>query len=55
LPGSPAIDAIPVASCTLATDQRGVSRPQPAGGNCDIGAFESYGYMIFLPVVLRNP
>jgi len=55
LPGSPAIDAIPVVSCTLATDRRGVSRPQPAGGNCDIGAFESYGYMIFLPVVLRNP
>ncbi|HET7378211.1 MAG TPA: choice-of-anchor Q domain-containing protein, partial [Anaerolineae bacterium] len=55
LPGSPAIDAIPVLSCTLATDQRGVSRPQPADGNCDIGAFESYGYMIFLPVVLRNP
>ena len=23
-----------------ATDQRGVSRPQPAGGNCDIGSFE---------------
>jgi hypothetical protein len=25
-----------------ATDQRGVARPQPAGGQCDIGAFE-YG------------
>jgi len=51
LPGSPALDAIPVADCTydddgdpgtpevpLATDQRGVARPQGAG--CDIGAFE---------------
>jgi hypothetical protein len=52
LPGSPAIDAIPPAECTydddgdpgtppvpLATDQRGVARPQGAG--CDIGAFEA--------------
>jgi hypothetical protein len=51
LPGSPAINAIPVADCTwdddadpatpevpLTTDQRGVRRPQGAG--CDIGAFE---------------
>jgi uncharacterized repeat protein (TIGR01451 family) len=41
-PGSPAIDTIPPAvnSCgtTIATDQRGVSRPQ--GPGCDIGAFE---------------
>jgi Chlamydia polymorphic membrane protein (Chlamydia_PMP) repeat len=42
---SPAVDAIPVADCTLAdetttvaTDQRGVKRPQ--GPACDIGAFE---------------
>ena len=40
-----AVDSIPVADCTLtdgttplATDQRGVSRPQ--GSVCDIGAFE---------------
>ncbi len=46
LPGSPALDAVPVLSCTLATDQRGVSRPQPAGGNCDIGAFESRGFAL---------
>ncbi|MBN1993696.1 MAG: choice-of-anchor D domain-containing protein [Anaerolineae bacterium] len=39
LPGSPAIDAANPASC-LATDQRGVARPQPAGGRCDIGAYE---------------
>ncbi len=44
LTGSPAVDAIPVASCTdasgnrVATDQRGVTRPQ--GPACDIGAFE---------------
>jgi hypothetical protein len=40
--GSPAIDAIPSAvngcGTTVATDQRGVSRPQ--GEGCDIGAFE---------------
>lgn len=38
LPGSPAIDAVPLASCTVSTDQRGVLRPQ--GPACEIGAFE---------------
>src|SRR3989338_5074012 len=38
LPGSPAIDAVPLAFCTLPTDQRGVARPQGTG--CDMGAFE---------------
>ena len=44
LPTSPAVDAIPVASCTdtngnpVKTDQHGVTRPQGAG--CDIGAYE---------------
>ena len=44
LPGSPAIDAVPLPSCTgltgaaLTTDQRATSRPQ--GPACDIGAFE---------------
>ncbi len=37
--GSPAIDAGRNAACP-ATDQRGVARPFPAGGICDIGAFE---------------
>jgi hypothetical protein len=39
--GSVAIDQIPAtgAGCP-ATDQRGVPRPQPAGGECDIGAYE---------------
>jgi hypothetical protein len=41
LPGSVAIDHpnVNAGSCP-ATDQRGVSRPQPIGGKCDIGAFE---------------
>ena len=39
LEGSPAIEAGENAGCP-ATDQRGVTRPQPAGGRCDIGAFE---------------
>ena len=45
LPGGAAVDAIPVSNCTnvagdepVATDQRGVSRPQ--GPACDIGAYE---------------
>ena len=47
LAGSPAINRIPsspssVNGCgtSINTDQRGVSRPQPQGGACDIGAFE---------------
>jgi hypothetical protein len=36
--GSPAVD-VPGSSCS-ATDQRGVPRPQPPGGACDIGAYE---------------
>jgi hypothetical protein len=42
LAGSPAIDLVPsgVANCgtLIATDQRGVSRPQ--GARCDLGAYE---------------
>jgi TIR domain len=41
LPGSPAIDKIPLDVCfveSIATDQRGVKRPQ--GTACDIGAYE---------------
>jgi predicted outer membrane repeat protein len=43
LPGSPAIDAVSVVSCTLPTDQRGVPRPivqTSPDTPCDIGAFE---------------
>lgn len=35
---SPALDAVPVAQCTLAIDQRGVARPQRSA--CDMGAYE---------------
>ncbi|MGH8566444.1 MAG: choice-of-anchor Q domain-containing protein [Gammaproteobacteria bacterium] len=42
--GSPAVDAIPVASCTETLDQRGAPRRQDGDGDtvaeCDIGAFE---------------
>jgi uncharacterized repeat protein (TIGR01451 family) len=38
LSDSPAIDAVPVISCTVTTDQRGVNRPQ--GAACDIGSYE---------------
>jgi predicted outer membrane repeat protein len=44
LPGSPAVDAIPIGDCVdqgnnpVKTDQRGFGRP--AGPACDIGAFE---------------
>jgi hypothetical protein len=41
LAGSIALDAIPAAECPAAEDQRGVSRPQPAAGGCDVGAFEA--------------
>ena len=41
LPGSPAIDQIPPAGCPVMNDQRGMNRPSPTGGNCDIGAFEA--------------
>jgi hypothetical protein len=49
LPGSPALDAgdpgMPGNGGTAcpATDQRGVVRPQPPGGACDIGAYEASG------------
>ncbi len=48
--GSYAIDAIPIADCPLATDQRGAPRPDPASPAetaCDIGAFES-GNLVWL-------
>lgn len=46
--GSPAVNAVAIADCTdaagvaLTTDQRGAGfpRPFPAGGACDIGAYE---------------
>ncbi len=38
--GSPAIDAVPAASCPLEEDQRGGTRPQLEGRPCDIDAVE---------------
>jgi len=40
-PGSPALDAVPLANCSVRTDQRGQPRPDPLyNGACDIGAVE---------------
>ncbi len=39
LAGSPAINAATNAGCP-STDQRGITRPQPSGGTCDLGAYE---------------
>ncbi len=36
--GSPAIDLVPLSSCNVSTDQRGIARPQGAG--CDSGSYE---------------
>ena len=44
LPGSPAIDKIPLAACHphgISTDQRGKKRPDENGSVCDIRAYES--------------
>ena len=45
LTGSPAINAIPEGGTGYngapAMDQRGVTRPQPAAGDCDVGAYEA--------------
>jgi hypothetical protein len=46
VPGSPAIDAIPLEDCTdqdlnaINTDQRGALRPDAGEVRCDIGAYE---------------
>ncbi len=59
--GSPAINWIPpCSSCPgcittdpggipIAVDQRGVPRPQPEGGNCDIGAYEVSPPLVLYP------
>ncbi len=38
--GSPAIGGVPLASCSITTDQRGLPRPETGGTACDIGAVE---------------
>lgn len=56
LPGSPAINIAPCTytdsnsmAQTLTTDARGITRPQPTGGTCDAGAFESRGFTFSAP------
>ena len=44
LNGSPAIDSAGATCAT--TDQRGISRPQPVGGRCDMGAVELEAYTL---------
>lgn len=39
-------DAICAAAPVNAVDQRNIGRPQPAGGTCDIGAFEARWYQL---------
>lgn len=52
--GSPALDQIPETDCSTPTDQRGVARPQPTGGACDIGAFEGVSpQQAYLPLIMR--
>ncbi|MCP5098322.1 MAG: tandem-95 repeat protein, partial [Chloroflexi bacterium] len=46
--GSPALDAIPFAACTLSEGQRGEARPD--GDGCEIGAYETV-----VPVVAYYP
>jgi subtilase family protein/cadherin-like protein/Big-like domain-containing protein/FG-GAP repeat protein len=49
LDNSPAIDAVPLTNCKdlnsipVFQDQRGITRPNIAAANCDIGAFEHEG------------
>lgn len=50
-PASPALNRIPVSLCPAA-DQRGVARPWPAGGLCDIGAVE-FRPALYLPLLQR--
>jgi hypothetical protein len=56
LPGSPAINYIPIDQCFVDKDQRGVNRPQ--GPKCDIGAYEVENEdpeinEIYLPITMR--
>ena len=60
-PDSEAVDRVAAneAGCGASTiaDQRGIARPQPGDGLCDIGAFErgpgdAIGYRLYQPVVI---
>lgn len=53
---NPALSLVPFASCQVADDQRGVTRPQPAtSSRCDAGAYESdvLGARAWIPIALR--
>ena len=50
LAGSSAIDAGNDAFCPV-TDQRGITRPQ--GVHCDIGAYETNIYRVYLPLLMK--
>ncbi|MGB3906748.1 MAG: PEP-CTERM sorting domain-containing protein, partial [Anaerolineae bacterium] len=49
----PALNRIPHSTngcgTTINVDERGVSRPQPPGGSCDVGAFELQQEPEFVP------
>ena len=42
-------DVITGTTAIVTTDARGIARPQPVGGGCDIGAFESQGFTLVSP------
>lgn len=58
LSDSPAIEAIPVGSCSLSADQRGESRPSDGDldntSECDIGAYEFTPLQVYLPLALKD-
>lgn len=54
-PGSAAVDRIPASGANCPpTDQRGVPRPQPSGGLCDIGAYELASVPVCQPVAVNT-
>ncbi|MBA3869349.1 MAG: DUF11 domain-containing protein, partial [Anaerolineae bacterium] len=52
LNGSPVYNNVPLAVCTVATDQRGTARPQ--GPACDSGAYEGTGIPFYPNLVITN-
>ncbi len=48
-----AIDAVPLANCTVHTDQRGNPRPAPGFNACDIGAYEG-AYQLQTQLTVAN-
>ncbi len=54
LPGSPAIDFVPLDLCRSSIDQRGMPRPDGNVAACDIGAYESSGLSTVTAQVRAN-